>query len=406
MRGAIILFQLALILRAQAPAPRFSPFASFAEGFGPAVLHQVDDHGRLTRNGFLNPARPRQTMVLWGTGLPEMANPDSVTVYIAGQAVTPAYAGPSPGQPGLAHLNFVLPDGLPDRCYLPFIVRTGDFESDLLTLSHSSSPAAICRDEFGLSISTLQSLDQGGRISAAVLEFEAATQSHQTWVAQYDAAHLSFLAGQNPRLDALGNLRCDQRNLSFNRFSGLPRPRSQGLFFLPVSVDVRFIRDGCDPPASCPATSFILQTPPGSRQTFGVTGVLPPPRQPSTIGNFTILGPHDALQASWEINSPDPADRLTLLASSSFTLPGSIFSGATTLRELECALPVSQTSFVFPQPEAAGTLTLNRPSLAISIEATRDVIVPLQDDGDSVSVAFLLVRTRSGARLERAGAWY
>src|SRR5262249_51053189 len=79
--------------------------------------------------------------------------------------IAPAYAGPSPGFPGVDQINFQIPPGLdaPDGCYVSVVVRTGDSVSNTASIAKTSGPG-VCAHPFGLSASELSTLDSGGRI--------------------------------------------------------------------------------------------------------------------------------------------------------------------------------------------------------------------------------------------------
>jgi uncharacterized protein (TIGR03437 family) len=128
----------------------------------------------LTVNQYQHPARPGQTLILWGTGLgpytagPDNAAPnagniaDNVEVLVGGLNLKPFYAGRAPGIPGIDQINFTLPaDGLlPDGCVLPIQIRVGQETSNLTTFAKSTS-GGVCAHPFGLSSDMLRRLDAG-----------------------------------------------------------------------------------------------------------------------------------------------------------------------------------------------------------------------------------------------------
>jgi uncharacterized protein (TIGR03437 family) len=178
---------------------RFAPFSQNGVGFGPAVIQQQDASGTLVLNRLTEPAAPGSLMTLWGTGLgplpagvfdAEPSEPgtvrNEVTVYIGGIPVTPLYAGRAPGLFGVDQIDFILPENVPQRCFVPIQVTTSSAASGVTSLA--AGPAnESCSSEFGLTASQLASLDASGFIRVAVLSIssstssEVVTQSAETW---------------------------------------------------------------------------------------------------------------------------------------------------------------------------------------------------------------------------------
>ena len=131
------------------------------------------DAAQVWRNG---PERPRLTapilpgewVTLWGTGL---GNASTLAINVAGISVTPSFAGPAPGQPGLDQINFQFPLGVPEDCYIPVTAAVaGGRTSNVVVVPAAAAPGP-CRHRLGLGAEDLATLDAGGQIPVS-----------QTWV--------------------------------------------------------------------------------------------------------------------------------------------------------------------------------------------------------------------------------
>lgn len=134
----------------------------------------VDYQGRTWQ---FRPARRGESLILWGTGLGadaasdlnggssgDMKDAAQVRVIVGGIEIAPAYAGRSPGSPGLDQINFTLPSNVPEGCAVPVQVRAGGRLSNLGTLTISPSGADVCRHPF-LTDDQVRALDGGGTIT-------------------------------------------------------------------------------------------------------------------------------------------------------------------------------------------------------------------------------------------------
>ena len=399
---------------------RFAAFTQAGLGFGPATLQQYDRSGQVSLNRFLNPARPGQTMVLWGTGLPAADDAsDKVVLHVGGVVVTPVYAGPAPGQPGLAQINFVLPPGLPERCLLPFLVKTGQLDGGVLTLTHAAT-AAVCESEFGLAQAAMEWLDRGGFVRAGVLNIVSDTgqevrQTIEAWLADYDAARLSVLATTDLRPGAEGDGGCASRSYSYTRYQRPPISPSASLYGIPMVAAGLAVRltgaAGCTwlltpsldgiyraptiPP--CLVSAYSFRGGAGQARPFDVTGVLPEPRSRSAITQFAVQESGGQLKANWQIPSWTAADQVYLRAASSFTLHGSIFSGLTTVNELVCRAAPAEGSFLFP-PIAKWVLGLpDGGAVSMNLAAVSHRVIPAGESNPAEKfVDFVLVRILNG----------
>ncbi len=161
-----------------------------AAGYGPAqATNSSLNNGfslvRMSNGSFdyqgrtwqFRPARRGESLVLWGTGLG--ADPGSdvnggssgdftagaqVRVIVGGVEIVPAYAGRSPGSPGLDQINFTLPGNTPEGCAVPVQVRAGGRLSNLGTLTISPFGADVCRHPY-LTDDHIRALDGGGTVT-------------------------------------------------------------------------------------------------------------------------------------------------------------------------------------------------------------------------------------------------
>ena len=82
------------------------------------------------------PARRGQTLVLYGTGLGATERRGGldwavlpVSIVVGDRVIPPAYAGRTPGSPGVYQVNFILPSDLSPGLQLPLRLRQGSFET-------------------------------------------------------------------------------------------------------------------------------------------------------------------------------------------------------------------------------------------------------------------------------------
>jgi len=141
------------------------------------------DLNRLTTgtvNGYtISPAKPGQTLVLYLTGLGPYTGADnaaesalnfltsgvSIQVLVGGTAITPSYAGRTPGFSGLDQINFTLPANISTGCTVVLQVVEGNTTSAATTLSIApNAGTADCVLE-GFTSSQLSFLDGGGTIN-------------------------------------------------------------------------------------------------------------------------------------------------------------------------------------------------------------------------------------------------
>ena len=122
-----------------------SSFGIFTRGLAPpagssrpgprlAAVQNVMGSGELQLNGPETPARPGQTVTLWGAGLGAARGSDSipsnarqsatpVEVDVGGHAARVSYSGRSPCCPGVDQINLQIPENSPLGCFVPVSVR-------------------------------------------------------------------------------------------------------------------------------------------------------------------------------------------------------------------------------------------------------------------------------------------
>jgi len=405
---------------------RFAAFTPGGRGFGPAAMQQVDDSGQVSLNRFLNPARPGGAVVLWGTGLGPLSSgsdadapvasdrSESVTVWVAGSPIKPFYAGRAPGQPGLDQINFFLPASLPERCYVPLVVQTGQTRSTMVTLA-AASQGGTCRSEFGLSREALGQLENGGRIRIAVLSFQSETaaetrQSAEAWLSDYDASYLSGLATYDlpPVADGI----CSKREYSYTRNSPPPTPRPgpygvplRRVFDFPRAIRIQSspgcawsmdqgsdgVYRGTPQVSPCLASSYSFEGLWGAR----LTGTFPQPRP--AIASFRVDRTGPLPRASWMINSRLPGDTVKVTAGSRFELSGNIFNGATRVRELSCGAAAEGSQLLLPGPDYEWALSLPQSAQTqMTLQAISHQLIPADASGPLESADFVLIRIRNG----------
>jgi uncharacterized protein (TIGR03437 family) len=172
----------------QVSESNFGIFTIASQPAGMAIAQNYESPTSLPLNLYTNPARPGQTLILWGTGLgaytagpdndaPQAGNiVDNAKVLVAGYEITPFYAGRAPGIPAVDQINFTLPADapIPDGCSLQVQVQIGDSVQYSTATIAKSSYAPVCQHPYGLSTDLLNKLQQGGTVSASIALVERA----------------------------------------------------------------------------------------------------------------------------------------------------------------------------------------------------------------------------------------
>ncbi len=372
---------------------RFALFSRTGRGFGPAAAVQYDPTGAASVNGLAAPAAVGNTIALFGTGLgalPSGSEADApqaatlrtdVTIYIAGIAVTPSYAGRAPGLPGADQINFTLPAAVAPRCFVPLQIQTGSEFSNPMTLSVSSD--AVCGNDLALTPSLLARLDAGSKLQGARLYFTSTTyspagsviQTAKTFGGAWDESDLSLFIMPGTPLPPPICFRSDQAIATVAILgSPGPTPNITGT-------------SGCQwqiGNPGCTAAGFAF-----GPEAGGVTGTLPPPPPASEIASLTASDTGQPLTASWSA-TPAPADTVLLAASSTYTNPG--LPGAsepqTYNNTLSCQVPAAGP-FSFPAADAAWAFQYAAQSVSLTITHTTSRAFPLTGS----SYDFLMVNT-------------
>jgi uncharacterized protein (TIGR03437 family) len=148
----------------------FGTFSINQQGTGPAVVTDAN-YVPIT---VTNPAKPGQTLILWGTGLGKGLGDDAavpvtgnitgvkVDVYIGGQTAAVSYAGRSGCCSGLDQIVFTVPSG-PLGCDVSVIVVTNDsVASNTTTMPIAQN--GVCSDVNGFSSNDLTSITNGSSL--------------------------------------------------------------------------------------------------------------------------------------------------------------------------------------------------------------------------------------------------
>jgi uncharacterized protein (TIGR03437 family) len=125
----------------QVVAANFGSLTLNGGGTGPAVVTDVY-YNAIT---MVNPARPGQTLILWGTGLgavtgdetqppPQYDLGSGVQVFTGNQAATVLYGGRS-SFPGLDQINFTVPSGIAGGCKVSIAVVVKGVTGNVTTTS-------------------------------------------------------------------------------------------------------------------------------------------------------------------------------------------------------------------------------------------------------------------------------
>jgi uncharacterized protein (TIGR03437 family) len=149
----------------------FGTFAVNQAGSGPGIVQNVNSEADRPINALNRPARPGQTLILWGTGLgPVTADERAaavpgdlpsipVEVFVGGRPATITYRGRSGCCAGIDQIVLTAPTGV-EGCYVPVVVKTGDVVSNFTTISLGSG--ATCTDVTGLTGNDIQQAQTSG----------------------------------------------------------------------------------------------------------------------------------------------------------------------------------------------------------------------------------------------------
>jgi uncharacterized protein (TIGR03437 family) len=176
--------------RIQVADTSFGMFTINSQPSGIAIAQNYEPPGAVSLNVYTNPAKPGQTLILWGTGLgpytasaedgPPQAgnivNISDVEVVVAGVSIKPFYAGRAPGIAGVDQINFTLPAQapIPDGCSLTIQVKIKGNGAQMATIAKSTTKP-VCSHAFALPADKLSALQYGATVNAATARI---TRSH------------------------------------------------------------------------------------------------------------------------------------------------------------------------------------------------------------------------------------
>ena len=176
-------------LRVAVVSRNFALVSLAGSGTGPAVIQNfVAGATVLPINQFGAPARPGQTLILYGTGmgpiasrddqppgLQDLKGPTNLRVFVGDVEIDPIYAGRSPGSPGLDQINLTLPTNVTLGCTVPLRIRVaGAFTNSTTTVAIAPDGASICTHPL-YSAEALRRLDARGTLTYG--SFAVAAQS-------------------------------------------------------------------------------------------------------------------------------------------------------------------------------------------------------------------------------------
>lgn len=157
----------------------FGIFTSNQQGSGPGAVQNVVSSSDQPINALTRPARPGQTVILWGTGLgPTSAAGDvgavpgdlpiDVEVYVGGRRASVTYKGRSGCCSGIDQIFFVVPEGVAG-CYVPVVVKIGDIVSNFSTIAVAPAGASVCSDPTGYGAQELQTAQNTGNLRVGTI---------------------------------------------------------------------------------------------------------------------------------------------------------------------------------------------------------------------------------------------
>lgn len=99
----------------------FGVFSTNAKGFGPGRIWNLNENAERVPNSAKEPAMPGQTIVLEGTGLGEVREPE---IFVGARRITKLLSvSRSRNRIGIDILKFILPNDVPEGCFVPLFIR-------------------------------------------------------------------------------------------------------------------------------------------------------------------------------------------------------------------------------------------------------------------------------------------
>jgi uncharacterized protein (TIGR03437 family) len=157
----------------------FGIYAANGGGFGPGIVQNFVSATSMPINTLTQPAKPGQTVLLWGTGLgpitaadnisPPIGNlPTPVKAFVGGVPAQIAYSGRAPLDAGSDVIVFAIPNNAPLGCWVPVYIFTDNaITSNVVTMAITAdgSPCAASDTSHALS----QAFASGGRFGLVQL---------------------------------------------------------------------------------------------------------------------------------------------------------------------------------------------------------------------------------------------
>lgn len=149
----------------------FGIFTSNQAGSGPGAVQNVISGTEQPINALNRPARPGQTVILWGTGLGPASSdvniaagdlPVDVEVWVGGRRATVTYKGRSGCCVGIDQLAFVIPEGV-EGCFVPVVINVGGVVSNFASVAVARSGNA-CSDPTGFSAQDIETAQNNGTL--------------------------------------------------------------------------------------------------------------------------------------------------------------------------------------------------------------------------------------------------
>jgi uncharacterized protein (TIGR03437 family) len=197
----------------------FGIFAT-SQGRGPGIIQNFQTQLEQPLNTRSATAKPRQAIILWGTGAGPITAPDNVAppvgnlpfpfeMTIGGKRANLLYTGRAPCCSGVDQIVAEVPDDAPQGCYVPVQVKAGDVWSNVVTMAIEPN-GRTCQDVAN-PVSNLTST--GGKVGVVMLTRLSATINTKTEGEQKLDADLGVAAF--PEVSAAGDL-------GFNMLTSMP----------------------------------------------------------------------------------------------------------------------------------------------------------------------------------------
>ena len=284
-------------------------FTSTGTGIGPGSVQNVV--GNLAPlNSPLTPAQPGQYVILWGTGLGPIAQPDTsppptgnlpsqVEIFVGGQVVSNiTYSGRTPCCSGVDEIVFQLPANAPLGCFVPVTARLGGtVVSNTVTIAISQSSTSCTDAGNPLSLIPVN----GGSLGLVALKRDSRTDTVQVpggaglvsdqaiaWFGQYPASPFGF----DPYLDLPAPGSCTADGSSGNPEVNLGRAAAKDL-----SPGAMTVSGGPSPVNMTPVTSDLTYQ-------FGLLGLNQSlPRQGTVLPLYLNPGTYKITAAGGDIGA-------------------------------------------------------------------------------------------------------